>query len=386
MDGLRLRGERWYAIVDYPRHPNGRRNRREIALGAMSKTAAKKRRAAIVAEIETGAAVVPTRTTFGDYLTNDWLQAQRQRVAPKTYERWDEIVRTRLIPRLGHIALKSLVERDLIAAYCDWSSGKEGRALKPRTVLHVHRAVYHALKRAVKLRLVARNVAENVGDELPRIEHHEMTTLTEDQVVCLESAARGTELEVPILVAVDLGARRGEVLALRWSDVDLDARRIVIRRSLEQTKEHGLRFKEPKSGKVRVNALSDHTAIALRRHRAKQNEKRLILGPAFTDGDLVFPKPDGCPWNPDNFGKSFAGLVAKAPGVPKVRFHDLRHTSATILLGQGVATKVVSERLGHSTTALTTDTYQHVIVGMDEDAAAKAGHVLREARARASST
>ncbi len=110
-----------------------------------------------------------------------------------------------------------------------------------------------------------------------------------------------------------------------------------------------------------------------------------MLGPAFTDGDLVFPKPDGCPWNPDNFGKSFADLVIKPPGVPKVRFHDLRHTSATILLGQGVAMKVVSERLGHSTTALTTDTYQHVVAGMDEDAAAKAGQALREAWARASS-
>jgi integrase len=237
----------------------------------------------------------------------------------------------------------------------------------------------------VKLRLVGRNVAENVGDELPRVERHEMTTLTEDQVVRLEVAARGTELDVPILVAIDSGARRGELLALRWSDVDFENQRIVIRRSLEQTQEGGLRFKEPKSGKVRVNALSEDTVAALRRHRAKQNERRLLMGRSYTDNDLVFPRADGAPWNPDYFGKSFGDLVAKTPGIPKVRFHDLRHTSATILLRQGVATKVVSERLGHSTTALTTDTYQHVIAGMDEEAAAKAGQALREARARLSS-
>jgi integrase len=153
-----------------------------------------------------------------------------------------------------------------------------------------------------------------------RLEHREMTTLTIDEVVRLERQAKGTELEVPLLIAIDSGLRRGELLALRWSDVELDSRRIVIRRSLEVTQEHGLRMKEPKSGKV-----------------------------------------------------------------PRVCFHDLRHTSATLLLSQGIATKVVSERLGHATTALTTDTYQHVVAGMDEEAAVKAGSALREARARLTS-
>jgi len=330
-------------------------------------------------------AVAPTKCTFGEYLTNEWLPAQKQRVAPKTYERWHGMVGSHIVPRLGGIALKSLAERDLIGAYRDWSEGKGSRTLAPRSVLHVHRAIYHALKRAVKLRLVGRNVAENVGDELPRIQDREMLTLTEDQVVKLEVVLRGKDLEVPVLVAIDSGVRRGELLGLRWSDVDLEKRRIVVRRSLEQTREGGLRFKETKSGKVRVNVLTEETVAALRRHRARQNERRLLLGPTYQDDGLVFPSADGTPWNPDYFGKAFASLVASVPDLPKVRFHDLRHTSATILLRAGVATKVVSERLGHSTTTLTTDTYQHVIAGMDEDAAAKAGQALREARARLSS-
>ena len=151
---------------------------------------------------------------------------------------------------------------------------------------------------------------------------------------------------------------------------------------VEQTREGGLRFKETKSGKVRVNALSEETVGALRRHRARQNQRRLLLGPGYRDDGLVFSSADGSPWNPDYFGKGFASLVARTADVPRIRFHDLRHTSATTLLRAGVATKVVSERLGHSTTTLTTDTYQHVIAGMDEDAAAMAGQALREARAR----
>lgn len=393
MDGLRQRGERWYAIVDFPRHPDGRRNRKEIPLGIMSKTMAKKRRSSIVAEIDSSTAVAPTKVTFGGYLTNEWLPAQKQRVAPKTYERWDQMVQSRIVPRLGHIALRALGERDLIAAYREWSAGKDGRALAPRTVLHIHRAIYHALKRAARLRLVARNVAENVGEELPRVERHEMQTLTEEQSEVLLQAARVSgkrrsvldgKLEVPIMVAIDTGARRGELLALRWSDIDLEAGRLVIRRSLEETRQNGLRFKDTKTSKTRTNALDRDTVYALRRHRAKQNESRLLLGPAYQDNDLVFSREDGSPWNPDNFGKTFDRLIRRAK-VPRVRLHDLRHTSATILLRQGVATKVVSERLGHSTTTLTTDTYQHVIAGMDAEAAAKAGQARREARARLSS-
>lgn len=220
-----------------------------------------------------------------------------------------------------------------------------------------------------------------------------METLTEEQVELLLAAARDRgerrlkldgELEVPVLVAIDTGVRRGELLALRWCDIDCEARRLVVRRSLEQTREHGLCFKDTKTGKTRTNALDQDTIAALRRHRARQNERRLLMGPAYRDNDLVFPRADGSPWDPDNFGAAFERLIRRA-NVPRVRLHDLRHTSATLLLRQGIATKVVSERLGHSTTALT-HTYQHVIAGMDEEAAAKAGQARREERARLAGT
>ena len=257
MDGLRLRGERWYAIVDFPRHPNGRRNRKEIPLRRISKTAAKKRRAAIIAELDTGIAVAPSKVRFGDYLANEWLPAQKQRVTPKTYERWDDMVTSRIGPRLGHLALNSLNKRDLVAAYREWSAGGSGRRpLAPRSVLHLHRAIYHALSRAVKLRLVGRNVAALIGDELPRIERREMQTLTEEQVEKLLAAARESgdprskldgELEIPMLVAIDTGVRRGELLALRWCDIDFQAARLVVGRSLEETRRYGLRFKDTKT-------------------------------------------------------------------------------------------------------------------------------------------
>lgn len=382
MDGLRKRADRWYAIVDFPRHPDGRRNRKEIALGSVGKRKAQKLRAEIVAKIESGNAVEPAKVTFGGYLTNEWLPLKKQQVSPKTFERYAEIVRTRLVPRLGGIPLQRLTESHLTAAYRDWHNGAEGRRISALTIAHIHRIVAQALKRAVRLKYVATNVADFAAEDLPQIEKTEAAALTEEQSIALQDASKGTRLEAPILFAIDTGCRRGEVLALRWEDVDLDGSFAVVRRSLETTKERGLRFKDTKTGRVRVVALDEETVVALRRYRAKQNERRLLLGPAYADGDLVFCNDDGTPWHPDYFGKAFSRLIATLSGFPKVSLHGLRHTTATTMLRNGVPAKVVAERLGHSTTRLTTDRYQHVLAGMDAEAARKAGDARRAARAR----
>ncbi len=174
--------------------------------------------------------------------------------------------------------------------------------------------------------------------------------------------------------------RRGELLALRWNDVDLSSGTIVVRRSLQETRD-GLTFKPPKTAKgQRRVTLPAMTTEALRRHRAAQSEQRLALGDAWSRDpeDLVFPLADGRPWPPDSFSSAFKELVARC-GMPTLRLHDLRHTHATQLLRQGINVKVVSERIGHSTTAFTMDTYAHVLPGMQEDAAARVDEALRKA-------
>lgn len=203
-----------------------------------------------------------------------------------------------------------------------------------------------------------------------------MQVLTAEQVDRLLEAAKGTYLYVPILLAVATGMRRGELLALRWADCDLAGGTISVCRSLEQTKA-GLSFKEPKTARSRrVVALPAFAVEALRRHRVEQMEQRLRVGPAWQDYDLVCCREDGTPIRPDSITVLYKAILRRA-GLPPVRFHDLRHTHATLLLGQGVHPKVVSERLGHSQIAVTMDLYSDVTLPMQQEAVRKLDALLR---------
>ena len=188
------------------------------------------------------------------------------------------------------------------------------------------------------------------------------------QTADLLNKLRSSSLYLPVLLAAATGMRRGELLALRWRDVDLSTSRATISQALEQTKE-GVRFKTPKTDRSRRTiALPKFAVDALETHRKEQAEQRLKLGPAYESQDLVIARADGSPWPPDTFSTAFASFIRRS-GLSRIRFHDLRHTHATQLLKQGVHPKVVSERLGHSKIGITLDTYSHVLPGMQEDAA-----------------
>ena len=172
------------------------------------------------------------------------------------------------------------------------------------------------------------------------------------------------------------GLRRGELLGLRWQDVDLDGGKLAVRQSLEQTKAGGLAFKQPKTQKGRrVVTLPPIAVEALRRHRADQARERLLLGPAYEDHGLVLAQADGRPVNPEDVTRAFKRLARKA-GVRPLSLHKLRHTHATLLLGANVHPKVVSERLGHATVGITLDTYSHVLPHLQEEAARKIDALL----------
>jgi len=208
-----------------------------------------------------------------------------------------------------------------------------------------------------------------------------MTALDETQAVRLIRSMVGTPMEVPVLLAIATGLRRGEVCGLKWTDIDFEAAILAVRRSLEETRA-GIRFKDPKAlSSRRTIALEPELIEALQSHKARQAKLRRSLGSRWNDVGVVFPDPvksDGSPWRPDRFFESFR-YYARKSDVPRVRFHDLRHSHATHLLRAGVHLKVASARLGHSTTKLTADTYSHVLSGMDRDASAMVGRRLREA-------
>jgi len=180
----------------------------------------------------------------------------------------------------------------------------------------------------------------------------------------------------PVLLAVTGGLRRGEILALRWQDMDLETGHAIIARSLEQTTE-GVRVKAPKTERGRRTVIfPSYTLDALRIHKKEQATRRLALGPAYTDNALICPREDGAFWPPVTLSTSFAAVIRRS-GMTHFRFHDLRHTHATQLLRNGIHPKIVSERLGHSNIGIPLDTYSHVLPGMQEDAAFKLDAALR---------
>jgi integrase len=194
----------------------------------------------------------------------------------------------------------------------------------------------------------------------------------------VQGKVQGKKLYYPILVGLSTGMRRGEVYALRWKNVDLHKGLLRVVESLEQTKS-GLIFKTPKSAKGRRSiALSPVVVQELRRHKREQIKHRLALGPVYQNNDLVFPRADGTPWPPDQVSTLFRQLV-RGTALEWANLHTLRHTHATELLREGIHPKVVSERLGHSTVALTLDVYSHVMPSMQDDAARALDATLRAA-------
>lgn len=352
-----------------------------------SKRQAEEERARLVSQVTSGGYIEPTRMTVAEYLER-WLDDYaRTNVSPKTFERYAEIIHKHLVDALGRQPLAKLHPLRIQAYYS--AALKTGRrdgkgGLSPLTVLHHHRVLKDALKQAVRWRLIAVSPADAV--QPPRPSDREMTVLDEKQTAALLAGAETTSLYVPIMLAVTTGMRRGEILAVRWKDVDLDAGTLAVSQSLEQTKEGGLRFKQPKTKRGRrVVALPSLAVQALRSHKAQQAKLRLQLGAAYQDHDLVCAQPDGKPFAPGAVTAGFKRLIAKLK-LPPVRLHDLRHTHASQLLRQGVHPKVVSERLGHATIGITLDTYSHVMPGMQEDAARRIDDALSTALANARST
>jgi integrase len=373
---LRKRGEVWYGIYREP----GIQNPKFVPFPGATKREAETRLNRIVEKINKGEYASDSRLTVREFLETYYLPYAKSRAAAKSFERWKDIVYLRLIPAFGGLRLSAMNPGIIQRAYGEWlTTGRNGKPLAARTVVHYHRLMRHALKHAKRLGLLGRDPSELV--EAPKVVRREMTALDETQAMRLIAYARGTRLEVPVILAIHSGIRRGELCGLRWANVDFERNRIAIVRTLEETRD-GIQFKQPKSrASIRTISLSRDVMEHLRRHKARQAETRLKRGSEWMDEDLVFPNPeanDGSPWRPEAFGKAFAWLV-KGAKVPRVRLHDLRHTSATLLLRAGISLKVVSARLGHSTTAITNDHYAHVIGTMDEEAADKLADALTQA-------
>lgn len=349
-----------------------------------TKRDAERELARLVNEVQTGTYVPPSRLTVAAYLDTWTEEYARSQVSAKTLERYEEIVRCHLAPALGHHLLDDLKPIHIQAYYTRAlrAGRRDGRGgLAPLTVRHHHRVLCQALEQAVRWQFLVRNPANGV--QAPRVQRRAPEVLDEKQTAQLLRAVHDSTLLVPVTLAATTGLRRGEILALQWRDIDFSAGSLRVRRTLEETR-LGRRFKEPKSAKSRrVVSLPTLTLDALRSHRAEQARIRLMVGPAYADHDLVCPRAhDGEPLAPRSLTHAFTLLMRRLPDLPRIRFHDLRHSHASHLLRQNVHPKIVSERLGHAAIGITRDVYSHVLPGLQEEAARQIDGALRQAASK----
>jgi integrase len=361
------KNQRWYVQVDVPAGPNGKRRRRSVG-GFRTKREAKAAEAEALRRIRDGVLVEPSRLTVGAYLTELWLPSMASQVRATTLGGYRHNVRAYIVPRLGDIPLQRLSTARVGAFYGELvaSGGQKGRPLSPKTVRYVHTTLRRALRDAVADGLVVRNVAAQARP--PRARRVEMHTWTAAEVGAFLASVREDRLYAAWLLLATLGLRRGELLGLRWPDVDLTSGRIAIRNTLVMV-DGKPAMAEPKTAKGRRSlTLAPQVLEAVRVHRAHQAAERLSWGADYTDSGLVVTTEDGRPMHPESLSSLFV-RQAKRAGLSPIRLHDLRHSVASILLAKGVHPKVVSEQLGHATIALTLDTYSHVIPSLQQEAA-----------------
>jgi integrase len=348
--------------------------RRVVRRASSRKDAAAKLELLLKARAE-GQALAADRST-AVFLT-EWLAVVRSTVALGTFERYEQYIRVHAIPALGRIKLGRLTPQHFQRLYQE----KLAAGLSPTTVSHLHTVLHGALAEAVRWGLVPRNVVALVRP--PRKVHVEVVALTVEQARALLAAAADNRFEALFILALKTGLRRGELLALRWEDVDLDKGVLQVRGTLRRTRE-GLRIGTPKTPASRRKVvLSPASVTALRRHRARQEQEQQAAFELWQDLGLVFPNRLGRPMEPRDLLADVYRPLLNRTGLPPVTFHTLRHTAATLLLAEGEHPKVVQELLGHAQVSITLDRYSHMTPRLMSNAAALMDRLLDEQDPRA---
>ena len=358
---------RWMASLTLGRDPQTGVLKRASFYGT-TRTEVAARLAEALRDRAHGVFVAPHKMTLSEWL-HRWLTTYKQpEVRPSTYQSYEQQIRVRILPALGHILLRDLEPYHLQQFYNTLAT-----RCAPRTVRYTHAVLRSALGLAEKHQQIPRN--PTLLCTLPRDPRKDWPTLSPQQVRdTLFPLLRTERLHAAFIVAVFTGLRRGELLGLRWQDVDMQAMTLQVRQSASRLRVEGQAHKTavvmqvPKTPQSRRTIPLPALCVqALRSHKARQAEERLLLGSAYTDLDLVFCRPDGTPLDPKWMNRTLARLLARA-GLPRMRFHDLRHTFATLLMQLGESPKTVSQLLGHAGVQITLDWYTHPSQTVEERA------------------
>ena len=366
------RGNSWRICVELPPENGKRRQKWETIKG--TKREAEKRLTELLALVDQQKLGANPKMTLAQYLER-WLEDYASTLAPKTCSTYQFLVHAYVTPHLGNVQLSKLTPSHIVRLFTLLREAprqdrrKTEDKLSPATLHAVYRMLKTALNVAVKWQLLPRNPMD--GIDAPKVLRKEMKTFTPEQAKAFLDASAQEHIKWQAFFALLLhtGVRPGELKALRWTDVDLDAKAITIQQNAQRIRGIGRVVGQPKTGGSRRRvALTVDVASLLKRHRTAQNEERLQLGPLWQDQNLVFASEVGTILEDKRIGEVFRRICERA-GVPRIRLYDLRHSHASLLLALGVHPKVVAERLGHSNVNLTLNLYSHVLPTLQEDAA-----------------
>jgi integrase len=363
----------WFLIVDIGSGTERKQTRRR---GFPTKKAAQSALTGILSALEDQVYVAPKRQTLADFLTTSWLPAIEHTIKPGTFESYRRNIRVHIETRpIGRVELQKVDARHLNAFYAQMLAGDEThRKLSARSVSYIATILHRAFRDAIRWQAIVRNPAD-AADPPKSQTKPEMHIWSAAELGEFLAGISDDRLSGAWWLLATTGMRRGEVLGLRWADIDLANGLLRITRTLITTEarrkgEPGMSWGTPKTAKGRRSvALDDTTVAALKAHRSRQLEERLSLGASYGDQDLVVCLADGTPLHPKTLSYYFT-RHARLLGLPTIRLHDLRHTHATLALRAGVHPRVVQERLGHANVGITLDTYSHVDLEMQAAAAA----------------
>lgn len=372
-DGVVKRGSSFSYVLELGPDPATGKRRQKWVGGFKTRREAKKARATAQAEALTGTFVAPSGQTTAEFL-NEWLDGQSSLLAPSTLHSYKRNLSLHVIPHLGALRLRDLDPGHLNKLYshllAGWRGGGHGGpGLSARSVRYCHTILRSALADAVRWGRLARNPADRADPPTGRsVAVPEFKTWTAEQLAEFLTRMEGDRYHPLFVMLATTGCRRGEILGLRWSDLDLDSGLASIRQTVVVV-QHEVRFSVPKTmAGTRSITLDPGTVSVLRTWKARQAQEQLLMGAGFRDHDLVFPKPDGDPLHPERVSREFLRRSARS-GLPRIRLHDIRHTWATLALASGVHPRIVQERMGHSTIAVTLGTYSHTTPVLHRDAA-----------------
>lgn len=365
---IKQRGNTWSVIIELPKDTISNKRKQKWYTVNGTKKDAEKFLTEKLRELDTGILIDTKKMKFGDYL-DYWKDKTFNNLEITTQEGYIQKIDKHIKPYLSNIYLEDLKPLHLQNFYQEkLENGQLNNkgCLSSRTVLAMHRIIHSALEQAVKWQLVIRNVADAV--EPPKAKKYEAKYLTDKQTEELIKIARKSDIYIPIMIAIYTGARRGEVLGLNWSNVNLEKGYIKIIDNLCATK-NGLIIKKPKTKSgIRTIAISQELIKVLKQHKINQIKNKLRLGELYKDNNMVCCYEDGHLYNPKRFSAKFNELL-KDNNLPIIRLHDLRHSHASLLVKLGVQPKEISQRLGHSNIGITMDLYSHLYEETDREIA-----------------